>query len=332
MIFYEGNSANEIWRQVAEDFVSHNPPVLQSRCGPMKEHLHVCLSLSNPRQRWIYSRKPSINPAFALAEVVWIMNGANESSVINFWNSALPKYAGNDNEYHGAYGFRLREHFKMDQLKNAYLTLKSNPTSRQVVLQIWDSHIDLPHEGGIPRAADIPCNISSMLKVRDGKLEWMQVMRSNDLFLGLPYNFIQFTTIQELMAGWLNLEVGSYNHLSDSLHIYEKQFNYLKNSLDFNSEEVNHDNLACSYEESNSYLKFIYSVMRQLSNSRPSSESLYKLFNQSLPQPWKNIFYIIVADAIMRYGDTCLALDFKNACTNELLKNLWQNWADRKWK
>jgi thymidylate synthase len=49
-------------------------------------------------------------------------------------------------------------------------------------------------------------------------------MRSNDLFKGLPYNLIQFTTLQEIIAGWLRIEVGSYNHISDSLHLYESEF------------------------------------------------------------------------------------------------------------
>ena len=35
-------------------------------------------------------------------------------------------------------------------------------------------------------------------KVRQGKLEWSQIMRSNDVLLGMPYNFIQFTGLQEI--------------------------------------------------------------------------------------------------------------------------------------
>jgi thymidylate synthase len=54
------------------------------------------------------------------------------------------------------------------------------------------------------------------------------IMRSNDIFRGLPYNFVQFTTMQEIMAGWLSLKVGSYNHFSDSLHVYESDFGRLE--------------------------------------------------------------------------------------------------------
>lgn len=47
-------------------------------------------------------------------------------------------------------------------------------------------------------------------------------MRSNDVHRGLPYNVVQFTTLQEVMAGWLGLEVGGYHHWSDSLHLYRR--------------------------------------------------------------------------------------------------------------
>ena len=47
-------------------------------------------------------------------------------------------------------------------------------------------------------------------------------MRSNDLFLGTPHNFVQFTSLQEIMAGWLEVEVGSFVLMTDSLHLYSE--------------------------------------------------------------------------------------------------------------
>ena len=41
-----------------------------------------------------------------------------------------------------------------------------------------------------------------------------------DFWLGFPFNIVQFTMLQEIMAGWIGVDVGSYHHLSDSLHIY----------------------------------------------------------------------------------------------------------------
>jgi thymidylate synthase len=41
-------------------------------------------------------------------------------------------------------------------------------------------------------------------------------MRSQDLWLGFPYDVFAATLIHELLAGWL----GEYNHHVDSLHLY----------------------------------------------------------------------------------------------------------------
>ena len=58
-------------------------------------------------------------------------------------------------------------------------------------------------------------------------------MRSNDIFRGLPYNFVQFTSMQEILAGWLKINVGSYNHVSDSLHIYERDLKEMEPGRNF---------------------------------------------------------------------------------------------------
>ena len=119
-----------------------------SRNGPTREILHALISVSDPRQRWVVSRNPPMNIAFALAEIVWIMTGRDDSAFLNYFNRELPKYCGNCPNYHGAYGYRLRKRFKIDQLERAYQALSKNPESRQVVLQIWDSTIDLPSADG----------------------------------------------------------------------------------------------------------------------------------------------------------------------------------------
>ncbi|MGH9905438.1 MAG: thymidylate synthase, partial [Pyrinomonadaceae bacterium] len=200
---FEGQTADEVWGNVAKAFRSGEGTAQPSRAGQTREILHSAMSISDPIQRWITSRTPPINPAFAIAEAIWIISGRNDSAFLNYFNSQLPKYAGDGETYHGAYGYRLRHNLQIDQLDRAYQTLKGKPNSRQVVLQIWDGRIDLPTSSGVEASTDVPCNLMSILKVRNGKLEWMQIMRSNDVYRGLPYNIVQFTTLQEVLAGWL---------------------------------------------------------------------------------------------------------------------------------
>src|SRR5437773_2183491 len=180
MHLFEGTTADEAWLNAASKFkdpeVTHDQ---SSHGGQTQELLGAVFTIKNPRQRWVVSRQPALNPAFAIAEVVWIVSGRRDSAFLNYWNPKLPQFAGNAKRYHGAYGFRLRRYFGLDQLERAYQALLNNPDTRQVVLQIWDPSTDLPMEDGSPANPDIPCNICAFAKIRNRKLEWTQILRSN---------------------------------------------------------------------------------------------------------------------------------------------------------
>jgi thymidylate synthase len=47
-------------------------------------------------------------------------------------------------------------------------------------------------------------------------------MRSNDVFLGLPYDLTQFIALQGAIAKALDIEMGQYVHVVGSLHIYDE--------------------------------------------------------------------------------------------------------------
>ena len=221
--YFEGPTADNVWQQIVEAFRAGDDVLVQpSRGGNTKEILHAAITIDDPRQRWVASRQSPLNIAFAFAELVWIMTGRNDLAFMQAWNKRLPDYVGKGPKLHGAYGYRLRQKGGVDQLTRVYQSLSSNPNTRQAVLQIWDSSVDLPQSDGSPANQDIPCNVLSLLKVRAGKLEWLQVIRSNDLFLGIPYDFVQFTSLQEVMAGWLGIDCGAYHQVSDSLHIYDR--------------------------------------------------------------------------------------------------------------
>jgi thymidylate synthase len=47
-------------------------------------------------------------------------------------------------------------------------------------------------------------------------------MRSNDIWMGFPYDVFSFTAMQCLMAMELGLGIGTYTHIAGSLHLYER--------------------------------------------------------------------------------------------------------------
>lgn len=120
--------------------------------------------------------------------------------------------------FHGAYGIRI-----YGKLKLIIDLLKQDMYSRQAVLTMYNSTQDL---GVVTR--DVPCTLSIQFLIRDNKLCARTTMRSNDVWLGLPYDLIQFCALQAAVAKALNLEMGWYSHSVGSLHLYEQHFDNVK--------------------------------------------------------------------------------------------------------
>jgi len=298
-----------------------------SRSGLTDELLHAAICIENSRQRWISCRKPPMNIAFALVEVIWIVRGRNDSAFLNYFNSKLPQFAGNEPTYSGAYGWRLKRRFRMNQLHRTYETLKRNPDSRQAVLQIWDPRLDLPKSNGAPRSQDIPCNLSACLKVRNGKLEWLQTMRSNDMFRGLPHNIVQFTTLQEIMAGWLGVEPGAYHHLSDSLHLYRVDVDQIEIGA---SSVQNNDDLRLEKWASDRALAALEQLVEKIISPTTSVKAL-KEYAETFPGTiaYKNIARVLCAEGARRRKCPDQARAIMAYCENLAFSNLFDAWLER---
>lgn len=300
-----------------------------SRVGETLELLHVGLDLDDPRQRWVISRRPQINPAFAIADALWILAGSNDADVMNYWFPNLPKFAGYGPTYAGAYGHRLRRHFGVDQVKRACAALSSASESRQVVLQFWDVLADLPQADGAPRSADVPCNVMSMLKVRDGRLEWTQVLRSNDLYRGLPNNFVQFTLLQEVMAGWLGLEVGGYHQWSDSLHIYADSVHAFSCDGPI-AEETNTDSLAVPIDQGEQLINEMYRRLTMLTAPQLNEAQVSAIATMDeAPVGYRNLLCVLAAESARRRGRLDQAQAIMADCTNPQLVQVWSGWLER---
>jgi len=329
---YRAPTADKLWLQLAEAVVGHDAHSQTGRRLPTRELLHVVFSIENPRDRWIVSRRPPLNPAFALAEVIWILNGCNDAAFLNFWNRRLPQFAGASPTYHGAYGHRLRSHFGIDQIVRAVGALRANPDSRQIALQIFDPSVDLPGSDGVPASADVPCNVTSLLKVRSGRLDWFQVMRSNDLFLGLPHNLVQFTTLQEVLAGWIGVEVGEYHQVSDSLHLYDDHLGSVVESLEHGEVPGPHSSasLSTSLEDGLAAISSLIDKARILTEPGLDKRTLHGLVERAvLPDEYWNWLFILGAESARRRGWHAEAVSLVASCSNEVLKASWLAWLAR---
>lgn len=339
MYSIEGLTAEEVWSKAARlvssdglrtssrNFRDPNRPTIT------KELLHVSMTIRDPRSRLVFSRP--INPAFGVVEAIGILAGFNDLKWLEFWNPRMKTWAtpmiNNRNYFYGAYGGRLgarpnvgdlREEYVWDsltipaddQMKIAYQALKEDPDSRQVVMNIYNHQYDLP-TGSNPSNPDIPCNLISDLKVRDGKLHWMQTMRSNDLMWGTPYNFIQWTILQEVMAGWLGLEVGQFTLCTSSLHVYENHWEELDNivnnpAVPKYAELVNKTDLRImdggGYDSWEKAFAKVVQIVSNLSKAE-NADDLDRIYDAPLWDiasyaGYKQLLYLLLVEAARRLG------------------------------
>jgi thymidylate synthase len=175
---------------------------------------HLCLT--EPRRRFVDVPPVRVlNPAFAVAETLWILSGSDDPWIFEF-NGRLARYA-DDGLLRGAYGPRMRAwRGEVDQLDRVRTLLSRDPDSRQAVIQLFDPGRDW---NGY---RDVPCTLGYRFFIRDRRLHMHTTMRSQDLWLGFPYDVFAATLLQELLAGWLGVDLGAYHHHVDSLHLYEK--------------------------------------------------------------------------------------------------------------
>lgn len=327
---FEGRTADEAWRAAADQFRCGDEISRQlGRGGPTLELLSAVFVIKNPNQRWVVSRNPAMSVASALVEVIGIIAGRQDSAYLNFFNPRLPQFAGKGSIYPGAYGFRLRKHFEIDQLERVCAALQRNAQTRQAVLQIWDPKVDTPLIDGSPASPDIPCNLCSMLKLRDGKLHWTQIMRSNDLFRGAPYNFVQFTVLQEVLAGWLGATVGTYTHLSDSLHVYQQEMQDVVGSLVPLDVPQSEDSLLLPKPDSDLVWYDLNTYVSDLIKPELSEAEIGEIADQQMNPAARNILLVIAADSARRRGYYDLAIEIADKCTNPQLALAWRRWYSR---
>jgi thymidylate synthase len=243
VILLSENSLNELFTSAVSAVLTNGERVAP-RGLATREILGAHLRLIDPRRRLLDIPPVRVlNPAFAVAETIWILSGSNAPWICDF-NSSLHQFT-DDGILQGAYGPRMRswtpapiggaqeptggiaavaEHASpvvngavgvVDQLDAVRRLLNADPDSRRAVIQLFDPARDFCGH------RDVPCTLGYRFYLRGGRLHMHTTMRSQDLWLGFGYDVFAATVLQELLAGWLGAEVGEYHHQVDSLHLYE---------------------------------------------------------------------------------------------------------------
>ena len=135
-------------------------------------------------------------------------------------------------------------------------------------------------------------------------------MRSQDVWLGLPYDLFTITLLQELVAGWVGVGIGHCIHILDSLHLYNKD-----------------------REGATMLLEHAQSLPKS-----PSAQVLWKDFSNtitdvredftSLPDFWRECGLIMASYKAWKVGNEIKAFELAGECKywGRLALNQWYNY------
>lgn len=231
---------DELWVDAARYTMGQGANI-ESRDGPCREVLGYTAKLTDTSYNFLFNPHRNMRPDYAAAELLWYLSGDGSVDMISAYAPSYVRFA-NDGVVHGAYGVRIGQ-----QITELVRLLQDKPNTRQAVISLWnDTDLGDAHTG---QWNDLPCTLTLTFMLRDGALNMLVNMRSNDLWFGLPYDLFCWTSIQQLVASTLEVDVGWYQHSAASLHCYEKHWKrvMVAKDADFATHKLNYKSRPGKY-------------------------------------------------------------------------------------
>jgi thymidylate synthase len=167
----------------------------------------------------------NFNLKYAKVEWLWYLGADKFDDSIEQHATMWKKLKQPTGEYYSNYGqymFGVRYH-ELTQFEFVANTLLQDPDSRRA------SMVLLKHEHMFDGNSDMVCTYGINFCIEDGKLHMTVMMRSNDVIFGFTNDAFAFQQLYSFMYTVLkskmpHLETGTYTHMANSMHVYERHF------------------------------------------------------------------------------------------------------------
>lgn len=226
-MYIEANTADDLFKEVFKNLQTVKDE------NVVAEIINANLCLTDPTQNTMCECIRKMPIRYAIGELLWYnsrnITARSIAPFSKFWlNIAEPDGTVNSN-----YGYCIHDKFAFDQWDMVRELLRREPNSRQAVIHIKEPRniIDNPTK-------DLNCTIALQFILRNGKLDMITTMRSNDVWLGLPYDVFNFTCMQIQMAMELDVGIGKYYHNVGSLHLYKRDVEKLGREANYDAISV----------------------------------------------------------------------------------------------
>lgn len=240
---------SEVLKQGSEQGDRTGTGTLSLSCATLRHDLSLGFPLLTTKK---------INPALPIGELLWMLSGSTDLPSLRkyqnkpegshtIWSDDYQKYEdlgyGSGEDLGNIYGKQLRSFSSEDcgefvchdqlttLLENIKVVVKNpeHPMGRRLRCSFWNPY---DHTVGDKITCALPaCHTDFQCLVREGKLHLQYSMRSNDLFLGKPFNMVFYATLCHILARLTGLEVGEVIYFGVDVHIYKNHINQVHEML-----------------------------------------------------------------------------------------------------
>lgn len=206
---------DEIYKKLCYDLISHGDKINNTL-----ELRNIRFTIPNINENIVGIR--NLSAAYLFGEWLWYLSGKNDTKFISSFGSMWEKLSDDGITNNSAYGYIMKYKFGFDQVEKIIELLTIDPNSRRAVI-----NLNTPNKNVI-ETKDEPCTIALDYYIRNNKLFCTGMMRSNDIWFGLPYDIAFFMQLQKYIANRLHVDYGTYTHFVVSLHVYKKNIDNIK--------------------------------------------------------------------------------------------------------
>lgn len=234
MKVYSNSNFSDSYRSLLKDLMSIEVFENSARNLETREIIDGCIEIHNPLNCLYTNPVRSSQLRYIAAEFMWYFLGRNDVKFIQdyakFWLT-IQNPDGTVNSSYGNLIFNIKNSHGYTQYAWALNSLLKDKNTRQAIMHFNSS--DHQYDSN----KDFVCTMYANFLIRDNKLKMSVKMRSNDVILGLPTDIAFFTVLQQQLLNHLrrlkypDLELGSYTHIVDSLHVYKKHYELVEKML-----------------------------------------------------------------------------------------------------
>lgn len=228
----KGRTIDDVWTEWFTK-LSKCDTIESSRDGNVVgEAINAITAIEDPTRCIMLNKIRKMPIRYAIGEMLWYASGNPNLSEIGKYTSAWERMSDDGQSVNSNYGYCIKHKFGFDQYEYVKSMLINAPNTRQAIIHIKEAR-DLINNP----SKDVNCTVCLQFFFRDDELHMTTYMRSNDLWMGFPYDVFQFTALQVLLSMELGVEIGTYTHIAGSLHLYERDYKTaMKNKKDLEDE------------------------------------------------------------------------------------------------